>query len=392
MIRISAALLTFLLCFTAFCGALAEIPSFTLKTDFDIPDTEAMAFVKSMGVGWNLGNTFDASDCGWISRELEYERAWNGAMTTYEDIAALKEAGFSTIRIPISWHNHVSGDDFTISKAWLDRVQEVADWAIGLDMHVIINTHHDMDKNFCYPDSEHYELSEHYIRSIWGQLADRFRDYDARLIFESMNEPRLKDTGFEWNFSKIQPDCKDAADCINRLNQAFVDTVRASGGNNADRYLMVPGYAAAPANVMNELFVIPEDTADHRIIISVHAYTPYDFALAAGGKTAFSPANTNQTGEIGSFMNLLFNRYVKYGTPVVIGEFGARDKDNLQDRVNFAAYYTASAHVRGMACCWWDNGAFSGTGELFGLLKRLTAQWVYPEIVDAIMYGAHYGD
>lgn len=393
MRRIIAVLLMFALCAAMpFCFAETEIPEFTLKTDFEIPDTEAMTFVKNMGVGWNLGNTFDASDCNWITRELEYERAWNGAMTTEADIIALKEAGFSTIRIPISWHNHVSGDDFVISEPWLNRVQEVVDWAIGQDMYVIINTHHDMDKNYCYPDSEHYELSERYIVSIWSQLAERFKDYDEHLIFESMNEPRLKDTGFEWNFSKIQPDCKDAADCINRLNQAFVNTVRASGGNNANRYLMVPGYAASPANVMNELFVIPEDTADHKIIISVHAYTPYDFALAAGGKTTFSPANTNQTGEIGSFMNQLYGRYVKYGTPVVIGEYGARDKGNLQDRVNFAAYYVASAHVRGMACCWWDNGAMSGSGEVFGILKRLTAQWVYPEIVDAIMYGAHYGE
>ena len=143
MRRMMAVLLMFALCAAMpFCFAETEIPEFTLKTDFEIPDTEAMTFVKNMGVGWNLGNTFDASDCNWITRELEYERAWNGAMTTEADIIALKEAGFSTIRIPISWHNHVSGDDFIISGPWLNRVQEVVDWAIGQDMYVIINTHH----------------------------------------------------------------------------------------------------------------------------------------------------------------------------------------------------------------------------------------------------------
>jgi len=150
--KLIAVMLMLAVCFTVCgCGA-AEIPQFRLKTDFEIPENEALAFVRSMGTGWNLGNTFDASDCTWLKNELEYEKGWCGVYTTREMIQAVYDAGFRTIRMPVSWHNHVSGEDHAISGAWLDRVQQVADWAIDLGMYVIINTHHDMDKRYCYPD------------------------------------------------------------------------------------------------------------------------------------------------------------------------------------------------------------------------------------------------
>ncbi|MBO2517733.1 MAG: endoglucanase, partial [Clostridiales bacterium] len=151
-------------------------------------------------------------------------------------------------------------------------------------------------------------------------------------------------------------------------------------------------YTASIAAVCSDLFVMPEDPAG-RIILSVHAYTPYDFALADGGRRNFDPNNVSNSTEIGSFMNTLYDRFVKNGIPVVIGEYGARDKKgNTQDRVNFAVYYTASAHVRGIACCWWDNNAHKGSGELFGILDRSRCVWSCPEIKDAIIAGSVYGD
>ena len=371
-----------------------QVPTVTNFTQFDIPDNEAMAFLKEMGVGWNLGNTFDAHVDGasWFrGSELDLETAWVGVKTSSELIAALREAGFSTIRVPVSWHEHVSGEDFAISEAWLGRVQEVVDYAIGEGMHVILNTHHDVYPEYYYPNSENYEQSEKYITSIWTQLAARFADYDEHLIFESMNEPRLKDTGNEWYYNPTNPDCKDSAECINQLNQAFVNTVRAAGGNNASRYLMVPGYCAAPENAVNGVFRLPEDTADNRIIVSVHAYTPYAFALQDGGDSKFVIGVNNQTSQINTFMTSLYNTYISKGVPVVIGEYGARDKNgNLQERVNFAAYYAAAASARNIPCCWWDNGAFSGNGEIFGLIDRKTCGWRYPEVVEAIMRHGGY--
>ena len=354
-----------------------------------VPDNEAMAFLKAMGVGWNLGNTFDAIGKNLRgSREMDLETYWCGVKTNEKMFDALKAAGYGCVRIPVSWSDHVSGDDFTISSRWLDRVQEVVGWALERGFHVILNIHHD-EYEF-YPSSDRYESSSRYISSIWSQLAERFRDCDEHLIFESMNEPRLIGTGYEWVFNKTVPDCVDAAECLNKLNQLFVDTVRASGGNNASRYLMVPGYDAAPDGALNDFFRLPEDSADNRIIVSVHAYTPYPFALQDGGTKEFNLNYQAQLQEIVSFMNLLYGRYIVNGIPVVIGEFGARDKDNLQARVDFTAFYTATASARNMPCLWWDNGAFKGNGELFGVLDRRAGTFSYPQIVEAmITYGGY---
>ena len=357
---------------------------------YAIQDNEAMAFLKRMGVGWNLGNTFDAVRDGGGGDEMTIESYWCGTLTTEDMIEAVHAAGFRTLRIPASWHNHVDAD-FNITKAWLDRVQQVVDWAITRDMTVILNTHHDVYPEYCYPSEAHYETSERYLRRVWTQLCERFAGYDDHLIFESMNEPRQKDTDWEWWLDVNNPACLEAADCINRLNQVFVDTVRASGGNNASRYLMVPGYDASADGALTERFQLPRDSADNRIIVSVHAYTPYSFALQDGGTDAFSLDPGAQTGEIGTFMNDLYKKYISNGIPVVIGEYGARDKGgNTQSRADFAAWYVANASARNIPCCWWDNNAFTGNGERFGLLRRSDCAWPYPEIVASIMRYAGY--
>lgn len=359
----------------------------------DIPDSEAMEFVRNMKAGWNLGNTLDAFT-GNESAGLSSEQSWGMVPTTNEIVAAIKEAGFGTIRIPVTWHNHLEkeegSDSFSINSDWLDRVQEVVDYGIGNGLYVIINIHHDTAENVYYPDSAHYEQSEQYIRTVWTAVSGRFRDYGDHLIFESMNEPRLVGTQYEWNFQEAAKECKDSLDCINKLNQVFVDTVRSSGGKNADRYLMVPGYGASLAGEDTDLFILPSDSAQNKLIVSAHAYTPYSFALqpqTEGGSTDSFPAQGG-TGrqEIDHLTDRLYQRFVSQGIPVVIGEYGAVNKNNnLQDRVNYYAYYVAAARAKGITCCLWDNGLFAGDGELFGLYDRLMGEWAYPEIVDVIM-------
>ena len=178
--------------------------------------------------------------------------------------------------------------------------------------------------------------------------------------------------------------------CFNVLNQAFVDTVRASGGENAQRYLLVPGYGASLDGATHRDFVLPTDTATNHIIVSVHAYTPYAFALQGAGEGGstdrFDPDRQRDHAEIDKLMHSLYYRFVQEGIPVVIGEFGARDKNgNLQARADFFAYYVAAAAVRGIPCFVWDNNAFIGSGELFGLLDRATNTFRYPEIVQSMM-------
>ena len=388
------ALLMMLCLLAAACTACAEsavtVPELTTVRR-EIPENEAMEFLKKMGVGWNLGNTFDATKGDWNRNadEMTVETSWVGVKTTEEMIQTLCEAGFTTIRVPVSWHDHVSGADYEISGKWLNRVQEVVDWAYNRGMYVILNIHHDEDQFL--PSSSHYEESAHYVQCVWQQLAERFRDYDEHLIMESMNEPRLMNSSYEWVFDPNAPECQDAADCLNRLNQLFVDTVRATGGNNADRYLMVPAYDASPENAVRDSFILPTDNADNKIIVSVHAYTPYDFALNLSGGSEFKLTYQSQLRDILTFMNNLYNKYTVNGIPVVIGEFGALEKKgNLQDRVDWTAFYVAAASARNFPVCWWDNNVFSGNGERFGLLNRKTVTFAYPEILEAIMqYGGY---
>ena len=398
-------ILVLLLCILICAGSgLAESPVQTEGIDvpviedmkkFEIPDNEAMALLRDMKCGWNLGNTFDAHPTGnnaYIPGTA-METSWVGVKTTKELIEAIREAGFNTIRIPVSWHNHVNEHDL-IDGEWIDRVREVAGWALDLGMYVIVNVHHDNDVQFFYPDSAHYNRSAAYLSSVWKQMADAFRDCDNHLILESMNEPRLVGSiDYEWSFSDSAPECLDAADCINRLNQLFVDTIRATGGNNATRYLLVPAYCGSPWSACNAEFRLPEDEADNRIIVETHAYTPYDFALKQGSadRTFDLEQDTAKKAEIAQFMNGLYDRFIAKGIPVVIDEFGAMDRGgNLQDRVNFTAYYVVSASTRGMTCVWWDNGVFGGYGERFGLIRRDSREWVSPDIVLAIQANCLY--
>lgn len=386
------ALLATLCLLLTLCVGCTHADSGAVVPDLDItrrpiPENEAMEFLKKMGVGWNLGNTFDAIKGDWNRKadEMTVETSWVGIKTTEAMIEAIQAAGFSSIRVPISWHDHVSGPDHEISERWLARVQEVVNWAYDRGMYVIINIHHDEDQFL--PASSHYEESAHYVECIWKQLAARFRDYDEHLIMESMNEPRLMNSAYEWVFNPTIPECIDAADCLNRLNQLFVDTVRATGGNNATRYLMVPAYDAAPGNAVRDSFILPTDSADNKIIVSVHAYTPYDFALNLNGGGTFGTQAQKQ--DIVSFMNSLYTQYIVNGIPVVIGEYGAMVKgDNLQDRVDWAAFYVATASARNMPCLYWDNNVFSGNGERFGLLERKSLSFPHQVLVDAIIrYG-----
>ena len=386
--RMIAVLCVLTMVFMCVCAAAEEgdivIPEVKVK-QFEIPDNEAMVYLRSLGMGWNLGNTMDATNDGYLINDLTTETCWNNPYTTREMIASIAEQGFRTIRIPVSWHNHVN-KEFVINSAWLDRVQQIVDWALEYDLHVIINIHHDNEKEFMYPDQEHMENTLRYVTSIWEQVAARFVDYDERLIFEALNEPRLKgNEKYEWVFDRNSEVCLESAECINQLNQAFVDTVRASGGSNAGRYLMVPGYDASPSCTDPAFFRLPEDSADNRIIVSVHGYTPYNFALMPGGVDTFDITLPRDTGEIGMMMNTLYERFISKGIPVVMGECGAVDRNNLQARVDWSAYYVASGAARGIPCIWWDNGSFSGSGENFALLNRYKVEWPYPEIVEAMM-------
>ena len=274
----------------------------------------------------------------------------------------------------------------------MDRVEEVVNWALDEDMYVIINIHHDNTEDHEYPSYDKMDQSKAYVTTIWSQIADRFADYDEHLIFETMNEPRQVNTDHEWWIDVNSEIGKECMDCVNQLNQAIIDTIRSNGkGYNTSRYILAPGYCASPDYVIADGYKLPDDskaTAENRIIVSVHAYTPYNFALNLGsGSTDIFDIKTKKgTGDIDSFMKKLYEKFISKGTPVLIGEFGALDKDNIESRMQFAAYYTYTARHYGMSALFWDNNAYKTDGENFRLIDRNSLTWTFPEIVDQMMY------
>jgi len=343
----------------------------TSVTIRNIPSTE---LIKEFSIGWNLGNTLDATGGGALPNT---EMSWGNPYTRKEVFDKVKEAGFNIVRIPVSWGNHLGPEpDYEIHKVWLDRVNEVVDYAIDNGLYVILNMHHE---EWHFPSYENFEKANAILTSVWAQIAERFKDYDEHLIFEGMNEPRMKGTPYEWTGGNAE-----ARDVINKLNRSFVETVRSAGGNNPWRHLMIPPYAASSDPKTWKDFLIPEDD---KIIVSIHAYTPYNFALNKKGTSEWSSEKTSDTAEIDKLMDNIYNSFISKGYAVIIGEFGAMDKDNLKDRVDWAGYYVKKASEKGIPCLWWDNGAFVGDGELFGLLDRRNFTWKYPEIVEALTDG-----
>jgi endoglucanase len=337
-------------------------------------DISASDLVKEIKIGWNLGNTLDASGGQGIFSEM----ASGNPITSKKMVDAVKEAGFNILRIPVTWQQHIGpAPDYTIDQAWLDRVEEVVDYAYENNMYVIINMHHEDWYNPFY-DKQDTAIDK--LTKTWNQIAIQFENYDEHLIFEGLNEPRQKGTSFEWNGGNTE-----GWEVLNKLNAAFINTIRNSDANNPKRILMIPPYAATSSPNAWQEFIIPEDD---KLIVSIHAYIPYNFALNISGTDQWSASNIGDTCEIDNVMKNLNNNFISKGIPVILGEFGAMDKNNnTKSRVAWAEYYVKKAKEIGVPCIWWDNGDFVGDGELFGLLDRFNSTWKYPEMVKALMKG-----
>ncbi len=333
----------------------------------DIPSTE---LVKEIKIGWSLGNTLDSTASG-----IDAETAWGNKKTTKEMITAVKDAGFNGIRVPVTWGTHMDSEN-NVDEEWMNRVQEVVDYAYSQDMFVILNIHHE-DWHDPYYDTAEASIAK--LKALWTQIGTRFAEYDERLIFEGLNEPRKRNTAQEWNGGD-----KEGHDVVNQMNAAFVETIRGLGGNNEKRHLMLPTYAANSGNSAIGDFVLPEN--DDKLIVSIHAYLPYAFALGGNmDQREFTPDGNGS--EVINLMNSLKTNFIDKGIPVIIGETGARSKANEDIRAEWATFYINKAKEIGIPCFIWDNGAFTGNGENFGLLDRLTCTWKFPTIIEGFMKG-----
>lgn len=320
-------------------------------------------------VGWNLGNSLDATGSGMSS-----ETSWGNPKTTKELILKVKEAGFDAVRIPTTWYNHLDSD-FNVSEEWFARVQEVVDYAYDEGMYVILNVHHE---NWNDPYESTLPDVKKKIKKLWTQIANRFESYGERLIFEGMNEPRWKNTNYEWNGGNAE-----GRRVVNAYNECFVETVRATGGNNRYRALMIPTYAASSSGL--DGFTVPQDKS---VIVSVHAYSPYNFAMNPSGTTKFDPNNTSDTQELTWLAGTLYDRFISKGTGVIIGECGTANKNNYSDRVNWAGYFPKLFRSKGIPVFLWDNNAYGSGSETFGQLHRDTLAWEYPEYIKAFVKAA----
>ncbi|MDO5577447.1 MAG: cellulase family glycosylhydrolase, partial [Fibrobacter sp.] len=272
-----------------------------------------------------------------------------------------------------------SAPSYTIDKEWLDRVEEVINYVLDNSMYAILNSHH--DEWVTLTPSTQNEVTDK-ITKIWAQIADRFKDYSDYLIFETLNEPRLYGTQYEWTGGT-----KEARTILNAYNLAIVNTIRASGGNNAKRHIMIPTHgAAAMDNVQSDL-VIPNN--DPRIIVSQHTYWPYNFTMNTGDGATTSWGSEKDQKECIEELDRIETKFVKKGIPVVIGEWGSIERSNTEARAFHAEFYAREVRKRKMLPVWWDNG-YEGR-EGFALLSRKTLEWKFPSIADGLIRGVNDG-
>lgn len=341
----------------AFAGAPAAsaAPAYT-----GMRDMTTMELVRDMGHGINLGNTMEA--CGdWIAQwsagtPQDYETAWGSPVITKEMIQGYADEGFGVLRIPTAWSNMMIDDGtYTINKDFMARVTQIVDWTIEANMYAIINIHWDNGWVNKFPDNKTECMKR--FKTMWTQISDNFKDYGDRLIFESQNE----ELGWEnvWNPWGDGTGKAESYALCNEINQAFVDTIRSSGGNNPKRHLLISGYNTGIDRTCDNLFKMPNDPAN-RMAVSVHYYTPAGFAIleedADWGKAVSTWGTQADYDELNGWMDMMKSNYVDKGIPVIIGEYGCPTKNKEPDSVRrFLTSVCEAAYTRQLCPVMWDT-------------------------------------
>lgn len=369
------------------------------KDTTSFEDLNQSQIVEAMGPGWNLGNQLES-----VTDNVPEETNWGNPVITEKLIQSVKAAGFKSIRIPVSYFAKIDDDkDYTIDSKWLDRVQEVVDYCIKNDLYAVINIHGDgyntIDGSWLLCNGKNQTEIKKKYKKVWKQIAERFKNYDEHLLFESMNE--------EFDGSYSEPN-KEYYQNINDYNQIFVDTVRKTGDNNTKRWLIIPGWNTNIDYTAGDYgFKLPTDQyrdksidkEEQRIMISVHYYSPWDFCggengvITQRGNEADDPSKTSTTCDetyMKNQLNLMKTTFADKGYPVFIGEYGSigktsYDSENEYYRAYFARKLCQLSRKNGCIPMYWDNG-YNGVHG-FGLFDRTTCEVTQPVIIDAIMEG-----
>jgi endoglucanase len=333
-------------------------------------DITAAQLVANIKIGWNLGNSLDAlGEFSANSTVTQMETGWGNPVTTKAMITAIKNAGFNTIRIPVSWTKAAGGaPNYTIRSDWMARVVQVVNYAVENDMYIILNTHHD-EEVFKFMNSN-AAAGKAAFQKIWEQIADTFKNYDEKLIFEALNEPRTKGSANEWSGGT-----PEERNNLNAYYPIFVNAVRNSGGNNDKRILMINTYAAVHAQAAIDGLILPTDTVSNKLVVSIHSYS------FPSEKTTWSSSNPLDVAAVTVPIDRVYNRFAGKGIPVIIGEFSARVENNEDAIAAWAEYYVDYAWKIGIKCIWWDDGL---DGCLF---NRFDRTFYFPKIKDGLMKG-----
>ena len=283
------------------CSLLISLS--TNAADFE----SAKDAVKNMGIGWNLGNTLDANDATktWKTTE-EHETCWGQPVTTPELLKMMKEAGFGAIRVPVTWYQEMDANG-KVNDAWMKRVKEVVDYVIDNGMYCLLNVHHDTGadggtfKSWIKASGANYTANKDKYEGLWKQIAETFKDYDQHLLFEAYNE--MLDEKNTWN----EPvDKTDGYKAINDYAKSFVTVVRATGGNNAQRNLVVNTYSASNSSAAMKALELPEETG--HIVFQIHNYPNWK-----------DESTTRQL--IDNLISDIKTNLISKGAPVIIGEY-----------------------------------------------------------------------
>lgn len=368
----------------ALCTALALAVGITaaafrpIETEAAFEQTAAEV-VADMGFGWNLGNLLDACpNTGTLNvGSISSETSWGNPKATQTLLDGVKKSGVDSVRVPVTWYNHMDPTTYKIDDAWMERVEEVVNYVLTDDMYCILNVHHDTGENgWLKASSTNLDNKKAILKSIWEQVSERFGSYGDKLLFEGFNE--ILDDNSEW----VNPS-QESLNIVNDLNQIFVDTVRASGGNNSKRCLIVNTYAANGNPYVTSNFKIPNDTASNRIIAECHVYQPFYFTSEFYPEVTTWESNKMYLDEQ---LDAIYNNFVKKGIPAIIGEFGCSyTKDNMSEIISWAKYYVETCTKYGIHCFYWDNGS------QYKLYNRTTGNVTQTDLLGTMLAAAGGG-
>ncbi len=358
-------------------GAVMSRPEYFIPADErGMEPISSLELSKLMGSGWNLGNSLEA---------IGGETAWGNPLVTLELIQKVKNAGFTSIRIPVAWSKFVDEEDFEIDPVWLDRVEEVVKYAMNEGLYVVLNNH--WDGGWMQPTFAAQDKANERLKKIWVQVALKFRDYNDHLLFAGSNEVMV-----EGNYNAPS---QENILVQNEFNQVFVDAVRSTGGKNSFRHLVIQSYNTNLDYGINHL-KIPQDEVEDKLFVEVHYYDPWEFALreddvitqwGSDAKDLEKKATWGNEEHVSSQFRRLKSKFIDEGIPVLIGEFGAisklSDSENQNSRKYYLEYLTSQMKENGLVPFYWDNGFDGNYG--FAIFDRASGAILYPDLVEVLI-------